>query len=325
MKAPYIIFIHAFMILMGCISGQAQLPEKRISKSEYIEIYKDIAMQEMKDYRIPASITLAQGILESASGNSELARKANNHFGIKCHLEWDGKTFIMDDDRANECFRVYENPLESYKDHSVFLATRDRYARLFDLDILDYKGWAKGLKEAGYATNPRYPELLVNIIEEFELFNYDRLVVDGGFAYNPVNVTSKEVTYRPRNKNEEDFEPIYIGPDGRQVYENNGIKFTHARKGDDFFTIAQDFAIYTWQIYKYNDLDKKDELKENQIVYLQKKKNNSSEADWHKVEFYETMYDISQMYGIKLKKLYKYNNMQPGQEPDPGQKIKLRR
>ncbi|MBN1339093.1 MAG: glucosaminidase domain-containing protein [Bacteroidales bacterium] len=325
MKSPLLPLIFILVFFLWYPSSRAQMPEKRIAKSEYIEIYKDIAMQEMKEYRIPASITLAQGILESASGNSELARKANNHFGIKCHLEWSGKTFIMDDDRANECFRVYTSPMESYKDHSVFLSTRDRYAGLFKLDILDYKGWATGLKQAGYATNPKYPELLISIIEEFELYKYDRLVVESGFAYTPVNPTIREETYRPRKKNAEDFQPVYIGPQGRQVFENNGLKFTYAREGDDFYSIARDFAIYAWQIYKYNDLEKNDRLSENQIVYLQRKKNKSTETAYHKVDFYETMYDISQMYGIKLKKLYKYNNMQPGQQPDPGQKIRLKR
>lgn len=304
----------------------AQIPENRISKEEYISMYKDIAMEEMRIYRIPASITLAQGILESAHGNSELAKNANNHFGIKCHLEWDGKTYTMDDDRKNECFRKYSNPEESYADHSLFLTTRDRYAGLFTLDITDYKRWAHGLKKAGYATNPRYPELLIRIIEDHELYHYDLQVINSNFVYTPDNSTSKEVTYRPRpSRNEgEDFEPVYLGPANREVFENNGLKFIYAREGDSFYKIAQDFAIYTWQVYKYNDLDKNDHLTEGQVIYLERKKNKCDEI-WHIAGLNETMYDISQYYGVKLKRLYKYNNMEPGTEPAAGQKIRLKR
>ena len=147
----------------------AQPGSKRISRSEYIELYKEDAIREMERNSIPASITLAQGILESGDGNSPLARYANNHFGIKCHSDWTGKTFIQDDDKKNECFRKYKDPYESYKDHSDFLK-KNRYAFLFELKITDYKGWAHGLKKAGYATNPKYPHLLIKIIEENRRF-----------------------------------------------------------------------------------------------------------------------------------------------------------
>ena len=147
--------------------------QHKISVEDYILNYKDVAIDKMRVYGIPASITLAQGILESGSGNSELARKANNHFGIKCHKDWKGKTFHMDDDAKNECFRKYKSPDESYRDHSLFLTTRDRYADLFELDITDYRGWARGLKKAGYATNPKYPQLLIKIIEENRLYEFD--------------------------------------------------------------------------------------------------------------------------------------------------------
>ncbi|MCD4737533.1 MAG: LysM peptidoglycan-binding domain-containing protein, partial [Bacteroidales bacterium] len=250
--------------------------------------------------------------------------KANNHFGIKCHLDWDGTSFIMDDDRANECFRKYKSPMDSYQDHSVFLTTRTRYSDLFDLKILDYKGWAKGLKKAGYATNPKYPELLVKIIEEHELYKFDKKVADGNFVYRPVNRTSKEVAYKPRSRNKEDFKPLYIGPGNREIYENNRTKYIYAKRGDTFYKIAQDFAIYTWQIYKYNDLKKNNAVHEDQIIYLERKKNKGTNA-FHIVQKNESMYDISQLHGVKLKKLYKYNNMAPGHEPGAGQKIKLRK
>ena len=163
--------ISIFLCLLS-FSGYSQA---KITVEEYISLYKDLAIKEMKTYRIPASVTLAQGILESENGNSPLALEANNHFGIKCHKEWTGKTYIYDDDIKDECFRKYIKVEDSYRDHSEFLTTRDRYKSLFDLDITDYKGWAYGLKEAGYATNPRYPEILIRIIEENGLMELDQV------------------------------------------------------------------------------------------------------------------------------------------------------
>ncbi|MBN3035869.1 MAG: glucosaminidase domain-containing protein [Bacteroidales bacterium] len=301
----------------------SQAPERRITKEEYIQMYKDISIEEMVVYKIPASITLAQGILESAHGNSELARNANNHFGIKCHLEWDGKTYIMDDDARNECFRKYNDPYDSYRDHSLFLTTRERYAGLFKLDISDYRAWAHGLKKAGYATNPDYPQLLINIIEEFKLFGYDRMVTEEGYTYKPDQSTSREERFNPRNRNTTDFEEVSPGPAGRKIFLNNNIKFIYAKKGDTFFSIAQDFAIYTWQIYKYNDLDKNDPICKGQMIYLERKKNRSESTGYHVVQPGDSMYEISQQYGVKLKRLLKYNELVPGIEPEAGRKIWL--
>jgi flagellum-specific peptidoglycan hydrolase FlgJ len=140
---------------------------------EYIDRFKDIAVQEMNTYGIPASITLAQGLFESGAGNSDLARVANNHFGIKCGMSWSGESYYKDDDAVNDCFRVYSNPEDSFRDHSEFLKKKN-YALLFELDKNDYKGWAYGLKAAGYATNPKYPQLLINIIVKYNLDQYDR-------------------------------------------------------------------------------------------------------------------------------------------------------
>lgn len=161
-KMRIFLFITSFFISTLIF---AQAGSKRISREEYINTYKDDAIEEMQRTGIPASITLAQGILESGDGNSALARYARNHFGIKCHSDWKGATFTMDDDAKDECFRKYKHALESYKDHSDFLTGRNRYAFLFELKLTDYKGWAHGLKKAGYATNPKYPKLLIDIIE----------------------------------------------------------------------------------------------------------------------------------------------------------------
>lgn len=298
------------------IGVHAQTPSGKISREEYIQLYKDVAVQEMNAYHIPASITLAQGILESGNGNSSLARKANNHFGIKCHKGWNGKTFHMDDDEKDECFRKYSSPYESFKDHSIFLTTRDRYAFLFSLELSDYKGWSNGLKQAGYATNPNYPKLLIKLIEEHQLYNYDQYY-KGGI------LVAKDNTERKTNASVDDFTAIEIGAAGREIFSNNGLKFIHAKKGDTFYSIAQDFNIYTWQVYRYNELKKKSIVYEGQILYLEKKKNKAN-SPVHRVQPGETLYDISQLYGVKLKKLCKYNSLAADATLFPDQQIKLK-
>ena len=293
-----------------CSFGQSH--RRKISREEYIKMYKDIAIQEMVIYNIPASITLAQGILESGSGNSTLATQANNHFGIKCHKGWDGPSIKFDDDKKRECFRKYDQPYDSYKDHSFFLSRRSRYLFLFDLEITDYKGWAKGLKKAGYATNPKYAVLLIKIIEENNLQRFD--LMDG--SYIAVNQYPNEI---PQDISKS-YEAFAVGKNDRQIFTNNGKKFIFARKDDNFHKIAQDFNIYTFQIYKYNELKKKDKFKEGQMVYLEKKRNKAK-MPFHKVKPGETMYSISQLYGIKLKQLYKKNRMKPGTKPLTWQKL----
>lgn len=301
----------------------AQLPSSRISKLEYIEMYKEIAIAEMNLYKIPASITLAQGILESANGNSDLAKDANNHFGIKCHKGWTGKSYTMDDDAKDECFRKYKDPFDSYRDHSQFLLTRNRYAFLFNLKLHDYKGWAKGLKKAGYATNPKYPQLLIKIIEEQQLYKYDKRY-NKDFKNQQRLKVEKEVRYRPQDNQKDDFDAISIGATGRDVFENNGVKFIYAKKGDSFYRIAQDFNIYTWQVYKYNDLKKNDKVEEGQVLYLEAKKTKC-DKEFHTAQAGETLYSIAQFYGIKIKRLRKYNNLPKKAEIFPNQKIKLRK
>jgi len=257
MKGYLKVIILLFLCLV--INNQlipGQLPDNKTTKEEYINLYKDIALEEMNMYGIPASITLAQGILESGHGNSNLAKKANNHFGIKCHKGWTGKTYHMDDDAEDECFRKYKNPYESFKDHSIFLSTRSRYEFLFDLEITDYQAWAKGLKKAGYATNPKYPQLLINIIEDYELHQYD-LQYNKELATRYRPKVEKEVSTRYARADKEDFKAITIGAANREIFINNGVKFIYAKKNDTFSKIAEDFNIYTWQLYSYNDLSKK--------------------------------------------------------------------
>jgi hypothetical protein len=287
---------------------------KKITREEYVEMYKDIALQEMIEYKIPASITLAQGILESGSGNSRLAKEAKNHFGIKCHKGWEGEFIRMTDDAPNECFRKYKNAYDSYKDHSFFLSQRGRYSFLFDLEITDYKGWARGLKKAGYATNPRYAELLIKIIEDMQLYKYDLMTGD----YIAVNKYPNEI---PQDKNRQ-YEAFAVAENNRKVFTNNGRKFIFARGDDDFYKIAEDFHLYYYQIWKYNELTKKDDLEEGEMVYLEKKKRKGTVAH-HYFKPGETMRSISQLYGITLKQLYKKNRMKKGTEPRTGQMLWL--
>ena len=312
------------LILLFCLLPLLGFSQDRISTEEYIETYKDVAIKKMKEYKIPASITLAQGILESGSGNSRLARIANNHFGIKCHKGWTGKTFTMDDDEKDECFRKYKNPADSYRDHSLFLTQRGRYSFLFEYEITDYKSWAKGLKKAGYATNPKYPQLLISIIERYELYQYDR----GGKRKKKkkekdvVVAETAALSFASLTKGKD---PVDSSVDGRDVYENNGIPFILAEKGDTFYGLAEEFNIYTWQLFKYNEVDKKYVLKIGDVVYLEKKKKKASkENKTHQVAYGESWHFLSQYYGIRESRLKKLNGMKDQPNLPVGTQLKLR-
>jgi len=297
-----------FYLMVVSTVLMAQPAEKRITREEYIETYKDDAIREMHRSGIPASITLAQGILESGDGNSPLAVYGKNHFGIKCHKGWKGKTMRIDDDKKNECFRKYNDVYDSFRDHSEFLTTRGRYSFLFELKITDYKGWAKGLKKAGYATNPKYPQLLINLIEKHKLYQYD--------SYG--KVPPKKL------KKDRDSSPLAVSKHSRTIKLHNHIKYIVAREGDTFYKITQDFDMNLWQIFKYNDLNKTDVLKVGDIIYLQPKRNKAKQ-EFHTVKAGETMRDISQLYGVKLKQLYKKNNLIIGTQPNVGDKISLKK
>jgi hypothetical protein len=310
MPAPGLVLL----LLMMALPLMALVAQVKMTRAEYVAMYKEIAVREMVDFSIPASITLAQGIIESGSGNSRLAREGNNHFGIKCHVGWEGKTMFVTDDAPDECFRVYASAEESYKDHSFFLSQRGRYAFLFELPITDYKGWAHGLKKAGYATNPKYAGMLIKIIEELELYKYDLLDKDALARQKRPD----EIPKADQRK----YEAFGVGKNDRKVLTNNERKFIFARKGDDFYKIAADFNIYNYQVWKYNDLTKKDKIKEGDMVYLQRKKSKAT-TPYHFVKSGETMLGISQLYGIRLKQLYRKNRMEPGAEPHTGQQLWL--
>ena len=276
------------ILIISCLTLQAQTRNKQYE--DYIKKYRELAVEEMKKYHIPASITLAQGLLESGAGKSTLARKSNNHFGIKCGSDWRGKTVSHDDDARGECFRAYKHPKDSYEDHSKFLAGRSRYASLFKLKITDYKGWARGLKKAGYATNPRYAEQLIDIIELYDLHRYD---TKGGLKWMKEN------------------------PNPHQPYIANGLVYIVVRAGDSWKSISREFDISQKKLRKYNDLYKGYELQVGDILYLEKKnKKADKEHIVHVIRAGESMYSISQKYGIRLKNLYKLNKMD-AEDPSP--------
>ena len=289
--------ILTFVCLLGILSLQAQTRNKQYE--EYIKKYRDIAVEEMKKYHIPASITLAQGLLESGAGQSTLARKSNNHFGIKCGSDWRGKTVRHDDDERNECFRAYKHPKQSYEDHSKFLVSRPRYASLFKLKMTDYKGWARGLKKAGYATNPRYAEQLIGIIELYDLDKYDK---KGGLKWMKEN------------------------PNPHQPYIANGLVYIVVRSGDTWKSISKEFDISRKKLRKYNDLYKGYELQVGDILYLEKKNRRADkEHIVHVLRAGESMYSISQKYGIRLSRLYKLNKMSEDEStPEVGTILRLR-
>ncbi|MCB0537314.1 MAG: LysM peptidoglycan-binding domain-containing protein [Bacteroidetes bacterium] len=300
-------------ILVFTLFSFSIFAQSKITNEEYIEKYYPIAVRKMVEYKIPASITLAQGILESGSGNSALAKNANNHFGIKCHKDWEGKGYYMDDDEANECFRVYTNPEESFADHSMFLTSRARYKFLFEeYAVDDYKNWAKGLKAAGYATNPKYPELLTNLIERYNLNQYDKM------GLNDILASSTSTTNNEVNDMQEWEETATAT---LKTIEHNGVKAI-VSNGIKLSDIAKKYDLTTEHLMQYNDV-KKDEFIDNGVfIYLAAKKNKGDGIK-HYVKRGETMWEISQQHGIKLKSLYKRNKIKEPQEVLDGEILYL--
>ena len=272
-----------------------------LSKKEYVSVYEKIAIQQMNQYKIPASITMAQGILESGSGNSTLAKTANNHFGIKCHTDWKGEKVYLDDDAKNECFRSYSKVEDSYIDHSMFLITRKRYESLFSLSLSDYKGWANGLKSAGYATNPKYAEQLIQLIEELELYKLD------GSTNSLISTSNSSLIL------------------AKKSHENN-VDYVVAKKGDSFYQIAKRFGLTLSQLHAYNDFNpEKDILEEGDIVYIEPKRFYSRTKNTIILERTMSLREISQKDAVKLKKLMRKNQSSfPDEQLPKGEKVFLR-
>ena len=276
---------------------------------QYIDQYKDIAIEQMQRYHIPASITLAQGLLESGAGRSELTRNSNNHFGIKCNNNWTGRRTYHDDDAKNDCFRVYDSAYESYEDHSKFLSGNQRYRQLFQLKTTDYKGWAKGLKTCGYATSPVYAEKLIEIIQLYKLYQYDSAK---GYDHFMAQRT------KDQNPNGASLHTI-------KIFNKN--YYIIARRGDTFKAIGEEVGISYRKIAKYNERNRKDQLQEGEVIWL-KKKQSKAPKDYkgrlHYVRSGESMYSIAQQYGIRLKSLYKMNKLSPDYQIKVGDGLRLR-
>ena len=297
-----------FMVVMlfAAASTFAQM-KWNSTYQQYIDQYKDLAIEQMKKYRIPASITLAQGVFESGAGRSALARSGNNHFGIKCH-GWQGRKVYADDDERNECFRAYDNAYQSYEDHSRFLANSQRYRHLFSLSITDYRGWARGLKAAGYATNPRYADKLIELIELYKLHQYDKAKHYDRFMASAARDKAVDGQLHP-------------------IYKFNDNYYVKVRRGDTFKSIGKEVGISYKKLAKYNERYKRDNLEEGEIIYLKKKAKKapkSYKGHLHYVRKGESMYSIAQLYGIRLKYLYKMNRMSPDDVIRVGQGLRLR-
>ena len=303
------VIIAALCLLLNTWTAEAQV-RWNAEYQAYIDQYKDLAIEEMAQFRIPASITLAQGLLESGAGKSYLSVYGNNHFGIKSH-GWQGRTIRHDDDRKQESFRAYDSPRESYQDHSRFIANRERYQRLFSLSITDYKGWAHGLKDCGYATNPHYAQRLISIIETYKLYQYDtmRPAVARRNPEPAPEPVSRRAAYMVHNINS---------------YNQNF--YVYARKGDTFESIGREVGISASNLAKYNERDTRDQLREGDVVYLRKKQKKADRRfknHVHVVKNGESMYTIAQTYGIRLSSLYKMNHLDSDYQIRIGDALKV--
>ncbi len=286
----YLLFLALY--LLSLVPAVAQDAYDR-----YIEQYKDIAIEQMNRYGIPASITLAQGLLESGAGQSRLTRKSNNHFGIKVSGNWRGPYVRHDDDRRNEKFRKYKSARESYEDHSKFLRGGQRYAFLFRLSPTDYKGWAHGLKQAGYATNPRYAYNLIDLIERYGLYRYD----------------GKHAGQLSRIKHE--------------VYKCNRSYYVIAREGDTFRSLGEEMGVKARKLRKYNEVGKNHVLNEGDIVYLEEKRSRADRSlrgHRHTVGEGESLHSIAQRYGIKMSAIYYKNGLPEDYQIKLGDKLLIR-
>lgn len=316
------------LVISLCVFLSLDISAQRLSPEQYIATYKDLAIREMKRMGVPASITLAQGLLETEGGNSALLLKSNNHFGIKCKSSWTGESVSHDDDAAGECFRVYKNAEDSYRDHSNFLKGNDRYAFLFKLDPANYKGWAYGLKKAGYATNPNYPQILINNIEKYKLQQYSLEALSDVPVFDATKYTNDPEVKSVIPDEESNSSSI------NQEITINGCKALRASKGTSLLAIATLYNIPLSKLLEFNDLQNAGLLPKNQFIFLQKKQIKG-DSKIYVAQRDESLYDISQKNGIQLKNLQAYNstdnlnvlkegalvNLQPLVVPAPSREI----
>ena len=300
-------YLRTILMTVAIVVSSFATAQKNAAYQQYIDKYKDAAIEQMRRYKIPASITLAQALLESGAGSSYLATHANNHFGIKVSSDWSGPHVKQDDDRKNEKFRKYKNVADSYEDHSKFLL-KDRYKRLFDLDPMDYKAWARGLKACGYATSPTYANRLITIIETYELDDYDE----------------DRVGLRKRKKK---VEPVVETPTRHAIAMVNGIPCVQMRNGDTWDALAKEVKIAKKKLLKFNEVDEDFTPPVGMNIFLNKKAKKADaqyKDTWHKVKSEESMYTIAQFYGIQLNALYKINFKDDDYIPATGDLLKVR-
>ncbi|MFC0775214.1 glucosaminidase domain-containing protein [Terrimonas alba] len=320
-------FLFSFVFLMACLVSNAQNPD--IIRN-YINTYRETAIAEMQRTGVPAAIKLAQGIHETTAGTSDLVRRSNNHFGIKCKSNWTGESVKHTDDAPHECFRKYDDPAQSYRDHSDFLRGSSRYASLFALDPLDYEGWAYGLKKAGYATNPRYPQIIIKLIETYQLQDYTLIAMgkmspkedmiaqsDGGEKHGDGVTTASAVT-RPvrRMKQAIDY------PSGE--FKINETKVIYALAGTPVLAIADRYNISLSKIFEFNDLDESETIQNDQLIYLQRKRKTGNN-EFHIVAEGETIQDIAREEAIRMESLLEYNHLKSHMQPAVGEQLYLRK
>ena len=331
----------AFILSFSFTLSHAQSADAILA---YITRYKDLAIAEMKRTGVPAAITLAQGIHETEAGTSILVRKSNNHFGIKCKDEWRGQSVSHDDDARGECFRKYTAPEESYKDHSDFLRNRPNYASLFTLDPTDYQAWAYGLKKAGYATNPKYAQILIKLIQDYNLEDYTLIAMGKMKEGNDLSRNNETITDKnpsvvvvkntdnektgSRNKKEEEqaapAEPVVAVvsyPSGE--FKINDTRVIYVTKGTSYLTIAQQYEIPLARLFEFNDLKQQEVTANDQLIFIQRKRK-TGEHEFHTVQTGESVNDIAQLEAIRLESLLEYNNMTASMQPVPGETLYLR-
>ena len=339
----------SILAVLISVSALATTTEKSAMEL-YIEKYAPLAVAEMYRSGVPASITLAQGLLESASGQSELAQKANNHFGIKCHAGWEGGKYMYNDEVGRECYRKYSHVSESYSDHSDFIRYRDRYKFLFDYKVTDYKAWAYGLKKAGYATDPAYPTKLINLIETYNLYEYDRKPASYGKKSDdkksskkgktviefvgeslPEELVTEQLPLSPtvieqvKELGQKQREEFHFSLD-RKMYSQNAVPFVYAVAGDTYASIAASYNLFTREILKFNDLEADAELLPGTVVYLKPKKKSAAKGvEKYVVEEGESLRDIAQRYGVRLASMLRLNGFEKGYVPREGDVVLLRK
>ncbi|HEY0040455.1 MAG TPA: glucosaminidase domain-containing protein [Flavisolibacter sp.] len=313
----------AILIVAVFLTGQS-FAQSKATILAYIEKFKDVAIEEMQRTGVPASITLAQGIHETGAGTSDLVVRSNNHFGIKCKTEWQGEKVYHDDDARGECFRKYNDPFISYRDHSDFLRNRAHYATLFNLDPTDYEAWAHGLKKAGYATNPKYPQILVKLIRDYNLQDYTLIALGRKQpdANEPQWVKNTESSNAAMDANlilNSEQKKAY--PEG--IFEINDTKVVFVAKGVSYLKLANDYDISLVRLLDFNDLKDGDVTLEDGLLFLQRKRKTGSN-EFHTVAPGETLYSIAQAEGIRMESLLEYNYLTPNVQPEAGERLYLK-